>query len=64
MADDCTFLFVDIDIQSPRAFRAISLTLLRYAWSVEMKLALSVYNASLGRLWLAGGRLGRHPHSV
>ena len=50
--------------QSTSAVGAISLTLFRYSWSVEMKSASSAYIASLGKLWSAGGRRGRHPRNV
>ena len=42
--------------QSPSAVGVISLTLLRYSWSVEMKSASSAYIASLGSCgWLVVG---------
>ena len=50
--------------QSPSAVGAISLTLLRFSWSVEMKSVSSAYIASLGKLWSAGGRRGTHLRSI
>ena len=49
---------------SPSAAGAISLTLLRYSWTLEMKSVSSAYIASQGKLMSAGGRRGRHPRKV
>ena len=49
---------------SPSSAGAISLTLLRYSWSVVTKSMSSAYIASQGKLMSAGGRRGRHPRKV
>ena len=50
--------------QSSSAAGAISLTLLRYSWLVEMKSMSFAYITSQGKLMSAGGRRGRHPRKV
>ena len=49
---------------SPSAAGAISLTLLMYSLSVEMKSVSSAYIASQGKLMSDGGRRGTHPCKV